>query len=331
MPKKILAGIIIILGLLLIVFFSVKKTTPAKPTQIVTADSGKWVGFAPFYLAKAKNFDTKNGVELKIEKVGSSDARRQMLSSGQVDFLTPTIDGAVFNVNAGLDVKIIMAYDTSFGGDGIVVKNEIKTFADLKGKKIAATKGFTNYFFLKYLMNKNGLKDTDLTIIDMADDAIGPALLAGQIDGGAMMEPWISKVISQNKGRILISSKDTPNIVTDIVVAGNDSLKTKKESFVGIARAWFEALDYWKKNPDEANSIMAKEYGMTKDEFTKAIESVRWLDKKDNLEYFGSTGEKGMIYEVAQSIIDIAAAEKITSKNISAPDIIDLSILDQVR
>lgn len=331
MLNKVILITIAFVAISQIVLLNHKNQTQPKLIQISTADSGKWVGFAPFYLAKAKGFDKRYGTDLKIKKVGSSDARRQMLSSGQIDFLTPTVDGAVFNINAGMDVKIIMAYDTSYGGDGIVARNNIKTFNDLKGKTIAATKGFTNYFFLKYLMNKNGLKDKDIKIVDIQDDAIGPTFLADKIDAGAMMEPWISKVISQGKGHLLVSSKDTPNVITDIVLARSDSIKNKGEGLAGVIKAWFDAVDYWDKNPDESNGIMAKDYGMTKDEFAKAIESVRWLNKKDNFDYFGSGNKNGQVFEVAQSIINVAEEEKIISKKMSAADIVDLSILDKLK
>jgi NitT/TauT family transport system substrate-binding protein len=331
MIKKIITIILILVAVFLVVFLNQKNKTPEKLVQITTADSGKWVGFAPFYLAKAKGFDSKYGVQLNIKKVGNSDARRQMLSSGQVDFLTPTIDGAVFDKNAGMDVKIIMAYDTSFGGDGIVANNDIKTFSDLKGKTVAATKGFTDYFFLKYLMNKNGLKNNDLNIVDMQDDMIGPAFLAGKIDAGAMMEPWISKVVSSGKGHLLASSKDTPNVITDIVLARSDSIKNKENGLVGVVKAYFDAVSYWDKNRDESNGLMAKEYGMTKVEFAKAIESVRWLNNKDNFNYFGTIDSHGQVFEITQSIIDVAKEEKIISKNISASGIIDLYVLTKLQ
>lgn len=327
MNKKIFLIIPVIAALLFVIYISTGHKTSGNFVQVRTADSGKWVGFAPFYLIKAKGIDKKYGIELKIDKVGNSDARRQMLSSGQVDFLTPTIDGAIFNINAGMDVKIIMAYDTSYGGDGIVAKNDIKSFIDLKGKTVGATKGFTDYFLLKYLMNKYGLKDEDINIVDMPDEAIGPALITDKIDAGAMMEPWISKVVAQKKGHLLISSKDTPNLISDIVLARSDSIKNKKNGLTGIVRAWFDALDYWKKNQEEANVILAKEYGMTEEEFVQAISSVRWLDKRDNLEYFGNINSKGQVYEVTGSIINVAKAENLISKTISSSEVIDSSIL----
>lgn len=301
------------------------------PTQIATADSGKWVGFAPFYLAKAKGFDIQNGVDLKIEKVGSSDARRQMLASGQVDFLTPTIDGAVFNANAGMDVKIIMAYDTSTGGDGIVSGKNIANFSDLKGKKVGATKGFTNYFFLKYIMNQNGLTDSDLTIVDMPDDLIASALLAGKIDAGAVMEPAISQLVAQGDFKLLVSSKDTPGVVTDIVLARTESISKKEAGLMGVMRAWFDALAYWDQHRQEANSMMAKEYGMTLEEFEQAIESVRLLDKQDNLDYFGTGSAKGQIYNVSQLVIDVAKTEGMMTNQVSSDTLIDGTLLTKLQ
>ncbi|MFH0773433.1 MAG: ABC transporter substrate-binding protein [bacterium] len=318
-------------GLILVILssffiFRNKASVSENLIQISTADSGKWVGFAPFYLAKARGFDKKYGVNLKIEKVGNSDARRTMLSSGQIDFLTPTIDGAIFNINAGMDVKIIMAYDTSFGGDGIVSKNNIFKLTDLKGKRIAATKGFTNYFFLKYLLSKNGISDKDLVIVDMPDEQIGPAFVAGKIDAGAMMEPWISKITSQGKGKLLVSSKDTPNIVTDIILARSDSIKNKKTGLSGVAKAWFEALKYYQSNPSESNEIMAKEYGMSVTEFIEAVKTVKWLTREDNSRYFSHENNEG-IYEITKSVIDTALKENMITKNMNVVDIITTEIL----
>jgi len=314
---------------------SEKYTIPAKKepalVQITTADSGKWVGFAPFYLAKAKGFDVQNGVDLKIEKVGSSDARRQMLASGQVDFLTPTIDGAVFNANAGMDVKIIMAYDTSNGGDGIVSSKTIVSPPDLKGKKVGATKGFTNYFFLKYIMNQNGLTDSDLTIVDMPDDLIASALLAGELDAGAVMEPAISQLVAQGDFKLLVSSKDTPGVVTDIVLARTASIREKEAGLLGVMRAWLDALAYWDQHRQEANSMMAKEYGMTLEEFEQAIESVRWLGKQDNLDYFGTESAKGQIYNISQQVIDVAKTEGMITNQVSPDTLIDGTLLTKLQ
>jgi NitT/TauT family transport system substrate-binding protein len=39
--------------------------------------------------------------------------------------------------------------------------------------------------------------------------------------------------------------------------------------------AWFDALEYWKKNPEESLAIMAKAAETPVDEYKKGVESIK--------------------------------------------------------
>jgi len=308
----------------------IQSAETQKPLVII--HQGSWFGDAPFYLAKEKGFFDKYGVKVEIKKVEDAQVRRQLLSSGGADISAETIDMAVLDMGAGVNEKIFMALDTSLGADGIVATKEISKLQDLKGKKVGATKGDPPYFLLKYLMKEQGMLSSDIIFQDMPNaDTAGTAFIASQLDAAGTWEPWLSKAGERIGGHVLVSSKDAPGIIVDVAVVRPEILANRKEEIIGVMKAWFDAIDYWKNNPNEANAIMAKEFDLKPDEFASLVKTIRWDNKVSNLSYFGSTNNKGKTFDVAQKIIDIAQEDQMISKDLKADEIIDLSVIDKIR
>lgn len=303
-----------------------------KNSPIVIIHQGSWFGDAPFYLAKEKGFFAKYGVKVEIKKVEEAQVRRQLLASGQADISAETIDMSVLDIGAGVDENIFMALDTSLGADGIVATKDIKNIQDLKGKRVGATKGDPPYFLLKYLMKARGMQSSDINFQDMPNaDTAGTAFISGQLDAAGTWEPWLSRASERVGGHVLVSSRDAPGIIVDVAIVRPEILNRHPEKVVGIMRAWFDAVDYWKNHPTEANAIMSKEFDLKPDEFAELVKTIRWENKDSNLSYFGSINDFGMALEVTQKIIDIAQEDQMILKNLQADKIIDLSTLDKIR
>ena len=112
---------------------------------------------------------------------------------------------------------------------------------------------------------------------------------------------FLSKAVEEGKGHIIFSSKDTPGLVPDLLVANNKVLSTRRDDFKKIIEVWFDALDYWKNNPDDALKIMADAAGTSVEEYKKNVEGVKIFNmddnlnaftKKDDFTYLGFTGKK---------------------------------------
>lgn len=330
MKKYILIFIIIIIVIigLWLILDNIQKS---RSKSLIIIHQGSWFGDAPFYLAKEKGFYEKYGVKVEIQKVEEAQARRQLLSSGRADISAETIDMAILDIGAGVDEKIFMALDTSLGADGIVATKEIKTISDLKGKKVGVTKGDPPYFLLKYLMKEQGIESDEIVFQDMPNaDTAGTAFVSGKLDAAGTWEPWLSKASERVGGHVLVSSKDAPGIIVDVAIVRPDYLKEHKQEVIGVMKAWFDAINYWRENPEEANRIMAKEFDLEPDEFAELIETIRWDDKDLNLSYFGTQENKGMVFEVTQTIIDIAKEDGMIFKDLDVNEIIDLSILEEI-
>ena len=123
----------------------------AQETKVAIGISG-WTGFAPLTLAKEAGIFKKNGLDVTIKKVPQA-SRHLAIQSGDIQCAATTVETwIVWNAN-GVPTKQIFQLDKSFGADGMVVKNDIASIKDIKGKQVAASApGTSPYFVLVWML-----------------------------------------------------------------------------------------------------------------------------------------------------------------------------------
>jgi NitT/TauT family transport system substrate-binding protein len=260
----------------------------AKP-KVVLAMSG-WTGFAPFTLAKEKGLFQKRGIDFDIKKM-PTQARHAAMAAGEVQAISTTIDTHITYVAANVPVTQVMVIDSSTGGDGVLVKNSIKSFADLKGKTVAVDNpGAVSNFWFNYLLKKNGMSMKDVKPSNLGPNPAAQAFAAGQFDAAVTYEPYMSGALkSVSDGRILISSKETPGVIIDTLAFQPEFIQKNPQVVKAVIDAWFEALDLIKKDPTESYKIMGADVKQSGEEFAKSAALVTWYDKAANQEYFAKT------------------------------------------
>jgi NitT/TauT family transport system substrate-binding protein len=260
-----------------------------QPTKVVLAMSG-WTGFAPFTLAREKDLFKKHGVDFDIKKM-PTQARHAAMAAGEVQAIATTIDTHITYVAANVPVTQVLVIDSSTGGDGVIVKKEIGSFADLKGKSVAVDNpGAVSHFWFVYLLKKNGMSMKDVKPTNLGPQPAANAFASGQFDAAVTYEPYMSGALKAvPDGKILISSKETPGVIIDTLAFQPDFIKKNPAAVKGVVAAWFEALDWVKQNPAEANKIMGADVKQSADDFGQSAARVTWYDKKANEEYFTKT------------------------------------------
>jgi len=289
-----------------------------------------WLGYAPLYLAKEKGFFQKRGVEVDVVVIESPADRRAAFAADRIQGFATTVDTHVMTAAAEnpIPVKQVLALDDSHGGDGMVAKKEIKAIQDLKGKTVAAQLGAgASYFWLNYVLSQNGLKLTDLKMVDMKAGDAGAAFVAGKVDAAVTWEPWLSRAKGTPFGHVLLSSDKTPGIIVDSLGFKPDFLKRRGEDVKKIVSAWNEAVQFAAQNPKEADAIMAKFTNQKPEEFTQEKAGVKFYGQKENQEYFGTAQKPGSLYSVTQRAADLWFELKLIGTKPSAPDLIDGSFL----
>ncbi|HTX52768.1 MAG TPA: ABC transporter substrate-binding protein [Candidatus Baltobacteraceae bacterium] len=289
-----------------------------------------WLGYAPLYLAKEKGFFQKRGVDVDIVVIESPADRRAAFAADRIQGFATTVDTHVMTAAAEnpIPVKQVLALDDSHGGDGMVSKKDIATIKDLKGKTVAAQLGAgASYFWLNYVLAQNGLKLSDIQAVDMKAGDAGAAFVAGKVDAAVTWEPWLSRAKGTPFGKVLISSDQTPGIIVDSLAFKPDFLKRRGDDVKKIIAAWFEAVQYAKDNPKDADAIMAKFTNQKPEEFTAEKAGVVFYGEKENKDYFGTPQKPGLLYQVTQRAADLWFELKFIKTKPNAADLVDGSYL----
>lgn len=103
---------------------------------------------------------------------------------------------AAFGLSTGVEGEVIWIFHLIGENEALVVQPEsgITEVADLKGKKVTAPFGSTTHYDLLKALDLAGLKQTDLSIIDMQPPAMAAAFERGDIDGGWVWYPVLQRL-----------------------------------------------------------------------------------------------------------------------------------------
>jgi len=287
----------------------------------------EWVGFAPFFLAKEKGY--YEGLDVEMNFIALEGDKRAGLYADRFQMICETIDMFQTERDAtDYPGKIVFTVDESFGGDGVLAVEEIKTIVDLKGKTVVSEPGLPAHFVLQYLLHKEGMTLEDIQLTTMTSSDAAHAFIAGKADVAGTYEPYLSRAVNEREGsHLLVSSKDLPGLIIDVAIVNEKTLTERKSDVEKIFIGWCKAMDYFEKNPDDATRIMAKAFKLSPEEFEETISGLRYFDYERNQQLFGSTQSKGSIFKTFELVGLILKENKLTKATASADEKIDLTIV----
>ncbi|SFM28057.1 ABC transporter substrate-binding protein [Variovorax sp. OV329] len=257
----------------------------AQETKLALGMSG-WTGFAPLTLADKAGIFKKNGLDVELKMIPQKD-RHLALASGAIQCAATTVETHVaWNAN-GVPITQIFQMDKSYGADGLAVRNDVKGFADLKGKAIGVSApGTAPYFGLAWMLSKNGMSLKDVKLVSLEPQPAAQAFVAGQNDAAMTYEPYLSTVRSNpTAGKILATTLDYP-MVMDTVGCAPTWLKANAKAAQALANSYFEALEMIKADPAKSNEIMGAAVKQPGEKFAESSKYLRWQDKAANQKFF---------------------------------------------
>ena len=164
------------------------------------------------------------------------------------------------------------------GSEIIVGKNSsIRSFADLKGKKMAIPSNFSNqHIVMNKLMMDYGLDpNKDITYVVLPPPDMPTSLASGAIDAYFVGEPFCAKAEMDGYGRVLYYARDIwPNFISCVLVVHEDLIKSDpavvRDLVRGIAQSgkWAEthradaaklAAPYFRQNEKILNYVLTSD------------------------------------------------------------------------
>lgn len=244
-----------------------------------------WPAFELFYLAEEEGIFEKNGLDVDIQEFSSTTDNSSAFVGGQLDFCTYASSESISPFAEGADFKVVLLADKSNGCEGLVTTSDIKTVKDLKGKTVATQYYSVDHLLLLTLLQENGMTADDIDLVDMTIENAGNTFIAGQCDAACIWDPYFSQA-KNNGANVLYSTKDNPDIISDVLAASGDMIKNNPDVVEAMVKSYYEAADYWRDNQDEANEFMASKLGVSKDEFVSQMEGLIIPDAKMTVEAF---------------------------------------------
>lgn len=309
-----------------------KPTQQAQQTkQPIKIALPTFAGYGPLLVAQEKGFFKNKGLDVEIQVIDGLGERKQALLANKINGMATALDVSV-TMQGDVPIKILWAFDTSNGADGILVKNGkgINSVADLKGKEVALPEAATSHFFLLNVLDKAGMTDKDVKIVNMSAGEAGAAFVAGKVDAAATWEPWLSKGAKAD-GKVLASTKDLPGVIVDVVFLRADFVKANPEQAQAFVAALKEATDFMATNKDEAYKIIAAGFKMKPEEISADMQTLKFYGLQDNVTFFGTADKPGPIYDVTKKAGQFYADKKKIEKQPNATDMIDASFLSKLK
>ncbi|MDH6108724.1 sulfonate transport system substrate-binding protein [Kitasatospora sp. MAP12-15] len=127
-----------------------------------------------------------DGADYKVvfDQFNSGPLVNQAFAAGAIDLGVMGDTPAIYAAAAGLPVDVVAASHTVGAGYTLVARagSGIHSLADLKGRKVAYSKGTANQGFLIQALATAKLKQSDITAVDVPLQNVGQVLESGTVD-----------------------------------------------------------------------------------------------------------------------------------------------------
>lgn len=196
----------------------------------------------PFELINQNKISDKYGFTLDLQVFTSAQDRDAAFQAGEIDGVLTDYVAICMYQNAGFDVRITGITD----GDYLLVAGKdtgITNISQIKGKSIAISQNTLIEYALDRILEKNGMKDTDVQkeIVPRIPDRL-ELLRNKKIDLGLMPEPFATLALAD--GAVQLGSANQIGLYPAVSAFSKKALDEKTQAIKNLYKAYNEAVDY---------------------------------------------------------------------------------------
>jgi sulfonate transport system substrate-binding protein len=196
-----------------------------------------------------------------VLSAGSNKAN-EALRSNALDFGSTAGSAALVARANGTPIKIIDVYSKPEWTALVVGKNSpVNSVADLRGKKVAVTKGTDPYFFLLQSLATAGLSPGDVEIVNLQHADGKTALERGDVDAWSGLDPFMAQTVQQQGSRLLYRNPDFNSY--GVLNVREDFSSAHPDAVQSVVNSYEEARKWAKAHPDELAALLASQAKVT--------------------------------------------------------------------
>lgn len=200
----------------------------------------------------------KDGVKVRWVLSQGSNKALEFLNAKSLDFGSSAGAAALLARINGNPVKSIYVYSKP-EWTALVTRGDspIEKVADLKGKRIAATRGTDPYIFLARTLAANGLSEKDVKIVLLQHQDGRLALSKGDVDAWAGLDPLMAQAELDEGARLFYRNADINT--WGVLNTREDFSASHPELIAKVLKAYEKARAFALANPAELKRVIAEQ------------------------------------------------------------------------
>ena len=261
-----------------------------------------WAGWGPIIYANngfkpGKAWKTPAGKDFKVELVLIDDpvAMRDAFAAGNLHVGWATLDMVPLFLeglrkDSRVMPRIYQQVDWSNGGDGIVVREAVKTMADLRGKTVALAQNSPSHFFILNALINAGVQPAEVQF-KFTQDAFQAAAAFNGDKSLAGVVSWAPDIYNLEKvkgNRLMVTTATANKLIADVWFSRADFAKDNPDIMEGLVRGIFDAMQELKAQDAKQRvaKLMATGYSIPESDALGMLGDAHSTNYAENRDFF---------------------------------------------
>lgn len=314
-----------------------------------------WAGWGPIILANegfsaGKVWKTPDGQEFKVELVliDSPVLMRDAYAAGKVHIGWATLDMLPLLIQGFLDKdgkpndtrvmpRVFQQVDWSNGGDGIVVREDIKSVSDLRGKKLVLAQNSPSHYFALNMLVAGGVQPAEVNMVYTEDAFQAAAAFSADrsISGAVSWAPDIYNLEKVQGNRMLVTTQTANKLIADVWFARADFAKDHPGIIEALVRGIFDGMEDLKDQTKKQHcaELMSAGYTIPATETINMFGDAHSTNWAENYQFFMNQNNPTNfehVWEQAYYLYSRIDLDMRRRKAIKFDQVMDFSVIEKL-
>lgn len=282
---------------------------------------------ATVWYAQEKGLFEKHGLKVNLMSVPGGGKAPMALISGDIDLLQVAAAPIINVAAAGKDV-VFVAGLINYASGSLIAQPGITSVKGLRGKVVGTNDGGSSYAMTRLLLEVNRLDpDRDVVLLNAGGDPErAAALRAKRVDAIFIVPPLTYELKNSGYNEICNATSAKIPYQATAVVTMRKFISEHRPVVTAFLKAVLEAVTRIKKDPDGSKAVLAKYMSLDPIADAKLLQDTYQTVLLGTLESVPYPTVKGL-----QTVIDIAAKENPNAVSLKPKNLIDTSVLDELK
>lgn len=222
-----------------------------------------YAGWMPWEYAQAEGivdkWAKKYAINIEVTQLNDYVESINQYTAGQFDGCTMTnMDALTIPAAGGVDSTALIIGDFSNGNDGIVLKGEKKTLADLKGQNVNLVELSVSHYLLARGLDRAHLSEKDLKVVNTSDADLVAAFATDDVTAVTTWNPLLAEIEATPGVTKVFDSSQIPGEIIDLMVVNTKTLADNPNLGKALTGAWYEVMGIMSSDTPQGKEARSK-------------------------------------------------------------------------